>query len=176
MSVIRTAQILAAGENQFDTTSGGVGKCQHEVKIPLNQDGSAVVVTTGGAIETAVAIRADAVLTNAYVLATVVDMSQYNYCRFRVVVGTAQAKTCNIKVCYGMTSTVLDNFQNDAYALSGSDYLVTSYDLRYDLDMTVAGTVWACAFFKRARYIGLRLKSDATTTGTISATAQRFNA
>lgn len=175
MSLFRSSIVLGNGAATSQWSSTARDQHQH-VFIPLNADGSAVLTANGsGSVESAVTIRAAAVLTNAYVVTTAVDMSQWSKAAFLVTVDTAQAKTCNIKVGYSFNGTTWYNYKYATYATSGSDLLVSYTDWRADLDISSTANYWTDFFEKRAKYIALLLKSDATTTGKVVAVAQRFN-
>ena len=181
MSVIKTGLLLSAGGKQYDSTATCSNQHRREVLIPLNEDGSAVVVAKGSNIETPVTIRSAAVLTNAYVLATAVDMSQSNYVRFRATVDTAEAITISIKIAYSMvggtTASNWDYLQYDTYGTpAGTDVAITSYDALYSLSLASTSNVWSSVFFKRARYCTVAVKYTGATTGKVAVTAQRFNA
>lgn len=118
-------------------------------------------------------IRSDAVLTNAYVPSSTVDLTTYDSVIVHVIVGTAQAsKVCNTKFQWSLDGT---NFADETVDTATASTAGTPGTQPYspyirviDIPMDTAGYTYVM----RARRMGVAfrvaVKSDATTTGTIS--------
>jgi hypothetical protein len=120
-------------------------------------------------------VRADAVLTNAYVASSSVNMGTYDSAFIRVKVGTAQAgKICKIKVQWSDDDTVFDDETVDTPAASSSGtpgiQPFDPYIREVNVPMDTASYAYRFRVRRMGTYLRVSCKSDATTTGTVSVT------
>lgn len=116
-----------------------------------------------------ISIRSDAVLTNAYVASSSVDLGSYTSVTAYLVVGTAQAKTCNLIPQWSEDDSAFFSEQYEvAGTASGIEQPFTPYDRRIDITIATTGNIYCCRFNRLGRYFRVKVKSDATTTGTVS--------
>lgn len=118
-------------------------------------------------------LRADAVLTNAYVNSDPIDLKSYDSVTIMIKIGTTQAKTCNTKFQWSMDGTTYADepcLVNGTVA-SGEQPQVPSAR-RVDIDISTTANHYIERFHRLAQFLRVAVKSDATTTGTISILAE----
>lgn len=129
----------------------------------------------------AITIKSNGTLTDSYVRypttiaeAGPADMGSWTSVTVFVTIGTAQAKTCNLKFSWSHDGTTWFNEQVEvAGTASAPDQPYTPYDRRVDLSLADNSITYSCRFNRMAKYFTVLAKSDATTTGTVAILVQK---
>ena len=117
----------------------------------------------------ATSLRADAVLTTAYVASSSVDLKSYDSVSVRVAVGAVAdaARTGNIKFQWSIDDlTWNDEPINVNGTPSGTELHQTPYSRVIDLNLA-SGRMYIERFERLMRYFRVSVKSDAATAATV---------
>lgn len=117
----------------------------------------------------ATSIRADAIVTNAYVGSTTVDLMSYTSVTIYAVVTMTQATTISLKFQWSHDgSNWFDETVEVAGSPSGSELAYTPYSRVETISLATAGNIWCGRSNRLGRYFRCAIKSGAETTGTIA--------
>lgn len=125
----------------------------------------------------ATSIRAAAVLSNAYVRSSTVDLLSYDSVILLITVASPESGTgrvCNLKFGWGQADgTWADEPFEVIGTASGSEIPSVPYSRRVDISIDSANGAYMGTYIVRlrrlARYFSIAVKSSATTTATIAA-------
>lgn len=165
MSIIKTAVLLADGSPQYEAAETSSASHRREVLIPLTADGMAVRVNTaaGSAPAAAVVIRAAAVMTNAYVGSTAVDMVSASSVVIRALVTVTASETISMKSQWSIDGTLWSDESALVLGTATSTEQPYTYLSRViQIDASAANS-YIERYNRMARYFRVAVKSTGTT-------------